>query len=132
LGGLPQRRLHVLALVDHPLHVVGHLRALLAQALIADRLERADHMDRRANRLRQIGRLADGLAGCLGAVGSNNDRAEHVSPPRRLTGGADHMWYSALTCGPIRRRLDAWRRPNAWLWMTTTSSPRGWTCSSVT
>ena len=36
--------------MDHPLHVLGNLRALLAQALVPDRLECADHMDLRANR----------------------------------------------------------------------------------
>ena len=41
----PRAWCHVLARVDHPLHVVGHLLALLTQPLAADRLVGADEVD---------------------------------------------------------------------------------------
>src|SRR3954451_22943333 len=60
LAGVAQRRLHVLALVDHPLHVVGRLLALLAKALVAHRLECAHQVDARADGPGELGRLSHG------------------------------------------------------------------------
>ena len=49
LGGLAQRRLDVLARVDHPLQVLRHLAPLLAQALVGHGLEGGDEADRGAD-----------------------------------------------------------------------------------
>src|SRR5205085_12041545 len=80
LAGLLQRRVHVLALVDHPLHVVGRLDALLTKPLVSDGLESADQVEPRSDRLRQVRGLAHRLTGGLRAICAHNDRAEHQSP----------------------------------------------------
>ena len=78
LGRLAQRRVDVLARVDHPLQVLRRLPRLLPQALVRDRLVRGHQLDRRAERLGQLDRLAHRLAGRLGPVGAHHDRLEHA------------------------------------------------------
>ena len=77
LGRVLERRLDVLARVDHPLHVLRHLALLLAQALVGHRLVRGDEADRGADLPRQLRRLQDRLARGLGSVRPHHDRAEH-------------------------------------------------------
>src|SRR5436305_13999953 len=134
LGRLLQRGVDVLALVDHPLSVVGHLRALLAQALIPHRLERAHEVHLGAHRSGELDRLANCLSTGLGPVGTPNDRPEHQSPsPAWATSRSDHRRVAIrLTDGSPRRMVARWpRKPAAWSSTTTLSCARGSTCSSA-
>ena len=77
LGRGGERRVDVLARVDHPAHVVRRLRGLLAQPRRPDRREGGHDQQGRADVGRQLGGLADGLARRLGSVGAHHDRPEH-------------------------------------------------------
>ena len=66
VGGLAERLVDLLARVDHPLQVRGRLPRLLAQARLGDRLVGRDETEGGSDRLGEVDRLVDGLAGGIG------------------------------------------------------------------
>ena len=83
VGGVVERRVDVLARVDHPLQVLGRLPRLLAQARLRHRLVRADDIDGRADRLREVDRLLDRLGRGFRTVSAHHDRPEHAGDHKR-------------------------------------------------
>src|SRR4051794_7639092 len=130
LGRLAERRVDVLARVDHPLDVVGDLRALLPQALAGDGLVGADELELGLQLRREVHRLLDRLIGGLRPVCTDHDRLEHAALPFSLSWVRDHMPARSTSTvtppPPSTTGRSRWRPRSSWPARRSRRASNGW------